>query len=85
MRGLETSTAPSRPSDSNDEVTVERLERNIDTVARMMVKRDMLQLITTIRYLEAERDRLEQETAAMDYAREILSRGRNKGRNTTDV
>jgi hypothetical protein len=40
----------------------------------MMVMHDMPHLIVTIRRLEAERDKLRQETAAMDYAREILRR-----------
>jgi hypothetical protein len=76
MGGIETSTAPRRRSDS-DEVTVERLERAIHTVADMMVKHDMRQLIVTIRFLEAERDRVQQATAAMDYAREILRKRRD--------
>lgn len=51
---------------------VERIDRAIDTVAEMMVKHDMQHLIATIRHLEAERDRLRQETGAMDYAKEII-------------
>jgi hypothetical protein len=63
-------------------VTVERIERAIDTVAKMMVKHDM-DLSDTVRYLEAERDKLQRKTVAMDYAKEILARnGRNKGSNT---
>jgi hypothetical protein len=53
-------------------VTIERLDRAIDTVAQMMVNHDMQQLIVTIRHLEAERDRLRQETGAMDYAKEVI-------------
>jgi hypothetical protein len=79
MRGIETSTAPGRRSDS-DEVTIDRLERAIHTVADMMVKHDM-PLGPTIRYLEAEREKLMRETSDMDYAREILAKGRNKGSN----
>ena len=52
-------------------VTIERLERAIGAVARMMVKHDM-RLGDTIRFLEAERDKLQQQTADMDYAMEIL-------------
>jgi hypothetical protein len=52
-------------------VTVERLERAIGTVAKVMVKHDM-PLGPTIRFLEAERERLRQRTADMDYAMEIL-------------
>jgi hypothetical protein len=52
-------------------VTIKRLERAIGTVARMMVKHDM-PLGATIRYLEAERDKLQQETSDMRYAMEIL-------------
>jgi hypothetical protein len=67
-------------------VTTERIDRAIYTVARMMDKHDMPQLIETIRRLEAEREKLSQETAAMDYAREILLRnGRNKGSNINDL
>lgn len=63
-------------------VTVERIERNIRTVARMMVKHNMPELIVTIRFLEAERDKLRQQTAAMDYAKELLAqKGRNIGSN----
>jgi hypothetical protein len=54
------------------DVTIDRLNHAIDTVARMMVRHDMPQLIVTIRRLEAERDKLRQETSAMDYARKIL-------------
>jgi hypothetical protein len=65
-------------------VTAERIERAKRTVARMMVKHDMPHLIETIRYLEAAQEKLRQETAAMEYAREILlENGRNKGSNTT--
>jgi hypothetical protein len=52
-------------------VTIERIEHAIGTVARMMVKYDM-PLGTTIRFLEAERDKLQRQTADMDYAMEIL-------------
>jgi hypothetical protein len=52
-------------------VTVERLERAIGTVARMMVKHNM-PLGPTVRFLEAERDKLQQETSDMRYAMEIL-------------
>jgi hypothetical protein len=54
-----------------DAITIERLERAIGTVARMMVKHEMA-LGPTIRFLEAERDKLRQQTADMDYAMEIL-------------
>jgi hypothetical protein len=66
-------------------VTIERLERAINTVATMMVKHD-IDLSDTIRYLEAERDKLSRKTTAMDYAKQILARnGRNKGSNITDL
>jgi hypothetical protein len=66
-------------------ITVERIDRAIDTVATMMVKHDM-DLSDTIRYLEAERDKLQRKTVAMDYAKQILARnGRNKGSNITDL
>jgi hypothetical protein len=66
---------------SHAEVTIERLERAIYIVADMIVKHDM-DLMPTIRQLEAERDKLRQKTTAMDYAREILARGSNQGSNT---
>jgi hypothetical protein len=62
-------------------VTVERIERAIHIVAEMMVKHDM-PLGPTIRYLEAERVKLQRETTDMDYAKQILARnGSNKGSN----
>ncbi len=62
-------------------ITVERIDRAIETVARVIVMHDMPELMATIRHLEAERDRIQQETSAIDYAREILRRGRNIGSN----
>jgi hypothetical protein len=64
-------------------VTTERIDRAIITVADMMVRHDM-DLSETIRFLEAERDKLHRKTAAMDYAKEILAKGRNKGSNISD-
>jgi hypothetical protein len=65
-------------------VTVERIERAIHTVADMMIKLHM-PLGLTIRFLEAERDKLLRETSNMLYAREIVARnGRNKGSNITN-
>ena len=62
-------------------VTVERIERAINTVAEMMLMHGM-KLGPTIRFLEAERDKLLQETTDMDYAKSILARKRsNKGSN----
>jgi hypothetical protein len=65
-------------------VTIERLERAIHIVADMMVKHDM-DLMPNIRQLEAERDKLRQKTAHMDYAKEILKNGRNKGSNVAEA
>jgi hypothetical protein len=65
-------------------VTVERLERAIHIVADMMVNHDM-DLMPTIKRLEAERDKLRQKSAHMDYAREILKNGRNKGSNIIEA
>jgi hypothetical protein len=53
--------------------TIERIERAIDLVAEMTVKHDM-QLGPTIRFLEAELDKLRQATADMDYAKELLAK-----------
>jgi hypothetical protein len=62
-------------------VTVARIDRAIDTVADAMVRHD-LPLGPTIRFLEAERDKLLRQTSDMDYARQIVARkGGNKGGN----
>ena len=53
-------------------LTVERIDRAMHTVASMMVKHDKPHLIVTIRFLEGAQEKLQQETAAMDYAKEIL-------------
>ncbi|HEY1748562.1 MAG TPA: hypothetical protein VGG11_17580 [Xanthobacteraceae bacterium] len=53
-------------------VTVERLDHAISIVAKSMVRHDMGHLIATVKLLEAERDRLRNETDALQYAREIL-------------
>jgi len=72
------STIPANP------VTIDRIERAIHTVATMMVKHGM-DLSPTIRFLQAERDKLRQATAAMDYAREIVAaKGRHTGSNIAD-
>ena len=65
-------------------VTVDRIERAIHTVATMMVKHDM-DLSPTIERLEAERDKLQRATSAMDRARNIIAKGRNEGSNITDL
>ena len=61
---------------TGERVTVERLERAIAITAECMVRHHRPRLITIMRRLEAERDRLmaerEGETAALDYARRIL-------------
>ena len=54
-------------------VTVERIECAITTVADMMVRHDM-DLSETIRFLEAERDKLHRKTTDMDYAKQIVAR-----------
>jgi hypothetical protein len=62
-------------------VTIERIERAINTVATAMVTHSM-PLGPTIRFLEAERDKLLRETTDMDHAKSILARnGHNKGSN----
>jgi hypothetical protein len=55
-------------------VTIERVERAIRTVADMMVKHRRPQLMDTIKRLEAERDRLRNETDPIEYAKQILRR-----------
>ncbi len=55
-------------------VTVDRIERDIHIVADVMVKHKRRGLIDTIRILEAERDRLRNETDPLEYAKQILSK-----------
>ena len=71
MRGSEGASGMTTAPLQLPEVTIERIERAIGTVAKVMVKHDM-PLGPTIRFLEAERERLRQRTADMDYAMEIL-------------
>jgi hypothetical protein len=59
-------------------VTVDRIEHAIHIVADVMVKHD-IDLMPTIRRLEAERDRLRQKTVGMDYAKEILRKRAQQG------
>lgn len=59
-------------------VTAERIDRAIRTVARAMIDHNMPHLEVTIRYLEAERDKLNRETTAMDYAKKILQKDATK-------
>jgi hypothetical protein len=54
------------------EITVERIDRAIKTVAAAMVEHQLPGLLVYIRRLEAERDRLLQEVDAIDYANQIL-------------
>ena len=67
----------------SSEVTVERLERAIQTVAEVMLKHNRPRLKETIQILEAERDRLRAETDPMEYARNILSKVHNNVHNMT--
>jgi hypothetical protein len=67
----------------SSEVTVERLERAIQTVAEVMLKHNRPRLKETIQILEAERDRLRAETDPMEYARNILSKVHNNVHNVT--
>jgi hypothetical protein len=53
-------------------VTIERIERAIRIVADIMVKHDRRRLMDTIKRLEAERDRLRNETDPIEYAKQIL-------------
>jgi len=66
-------------------VTVERIDRAIRIVADMMLKHKRPGLIVTIRRLEAERDRLRNETDPLEYAKEILSMVHNNVHNMTGV
>jgi hypothetical protein len=53
-------------------VTVARIDRAMKTVARAMLKHDMPELRATLDRLKAEREWIQRETSAMDYAIEIL-------------
>jgi uncharacterized protein (UPF0335 family) len=57
-------------------VTIERLDRAIDIVAKMMVKHQRPGLIDAIERLEVERDLLRSEIDPMEYARQILTRNK---------
>ena len=70
---------------SDSPITIERLERAIRIVADMMVKHNRPGLIVTIRRLEAERDRLRNETDPIAYAKQILSQVHNKVHNAGRV
>jgi hypothetical protein len=59
---------------SDETVTMARIERAIHIVADMMVKHNRPRLIVHIRRLEAELDRLRNETDPMAYAKQILSK-----------
>lgn len=54
-------------------VTVERLEHAIKITARAMVQHNLPQIMPTLRRLEAERDRLNSEPDAIEYARRLLA------------
>jgi hypothetical protein len=62
-------------------LTVERLDRAIRTVADVMVKHNRPGLILTIRRLEAERDRLRNETDPIEYAKQIIAKVHNNVHN----
>ena len=55
------------------EVTIERLERAIKTKARV-IERHMLQLMPTLRRLEAERDKLIRDGDPLTYVRRLLGK-----------
>jgi hypothetical protein len=55
------------------EVTIERLERAIKTTARV-IERHMLQLMPTLRRLEAERDKLIRDGDPFTYVRRLLGK-----------
>jgi hypothetical protein len=56
------------------EVTIERLERAIKTTARIIERHNMLQLMPTLRRLEAERDRLIRDGDPLAYVRRLLGK-----------
>jgi hypothetical protein len=62
----------------SEAVMVDRIEHAIHIVADVMVKHD-IDLMPTIRRLEAERDKLRQKTVGMDYAKEILRKRAQHG------
>ena len=66
-------------------VTVERIARAIRIVADMMLKHKRPGLIVTIRRLEAERDRLRNETDPLEYAKQIISKVHNNVHNMGQI
>lgn len=72
MRKVDTSAAPTQPSDA-DEVTVERVEAAIKVTARCMVEHHLPQLLPILKRLEAERDRVVQEGDPIEYAKRLLA------------
>jgi hypothetical protein len=55
-------------------VTIERIDKAIATTAEAMTRHDLPQLLSTLKRLEAERDRLIREGDPLDYARRVLER-----------
>jgi hypothetical protein len=70
---VETSATPRRSSESNDGVTVERLESAIKVTAHCMVEHGLRQLMPILQRLEAERDRLIREGDPIEYAKRLLA------------
>jgi hypothetical protein len=58
---------------SDEEITVERLERAIGITARAMVRHNLPLLLPILKRLEAERDRLLAEGGALEYAKRLLA------------
>jgi hypothetical protein len=54
-------------------VTIERLERAVKITAECMLAHDLPQLLSTLKRLEAERDRLMRDGDAIEYAKRVLA------------
>jgi hypothetical protein len=60
-------------------VSVERLDRAIKITAELMVRHQLPQLMSTLKRLETERDRLLAEGDAINYAKRVLDNRRPEG------
>ena len=58
-------------------VTVERIERAIAIIAYCMTRRNLPQILPTLKRLESERDRLIAEGDPIAYAKRILAKAAN--------
>ena len=70
---------------ANDEVTVERLERGIGIVAYIIAYHNAPSALPLLKRLEAERDRLLEESGAVEYAKRVLAQTIREREATTSI